>query len=617
MSGKQKKERSGVRSPLVVKLIVIISVIVVFAMGITTGLSSWFFARDSRIRAEENNLTTSLVVAAQMESEIRGVFSGALSLLDTLRESTGIPGAARIHTSNYFDRNAEIACLILPGELEIFNYKFFRANELEPEIIRPFLNQAQGFMERARAGETLVVNASPYFSLPAAVLLAPYRDLGSPGLLMIFFSTESLQGIVQANPLLEIFAVDNSGELIAHPDFDLVRLGANVGGLPTVRELLGSSLDNGQMRYSSETGEEFLGAFRRIELGQLGVVTNIPLLEVHRAALNITRQNLYLTGIVLLFSILAVWFFSRSVTRPVLTLVQAAHRIEMGEFELDIRATTGDELGLLTKSFVNMGRGLAERERVKETFGKFVNKDIAERALRGDLELGGERKTATVFFSDIRSFTAISETMDPEDVVDFLNDYFTRMVDCIERTGGVVDKFIGDAIMAVWGSPVSKGSPEADALAAIEAMLLMRQSLREYNAERSGNRPHISIGCGVNTGPCLAGQIGSKQRMEFTVIGDTVNLASRIEQLNKPLGTDILISQGTYELVKNKIIAHRIPRVSVKGKKEEMSVYAVINIIDSEGPKNIAELRAYLGIPEPKMDADTSSAEKKYEIHKG
>ena len=253
MSGKQKKERSGVRSPLVVKLIVIISVIVVFAMGITTGLSSWFFARDSRIRAEENNLTTSLVVAAQMESEIRGVFSGALSLLDTLRESTGIPGAARIHTSNYFDRNAEIACLILPGELEIFNYKFFRANELEPEIIRPFLNQAQGFMERARAGETLVVNASPYFSLPAAVLLAPYRDLGSPGLLMIFFSTESLQGIVQANPLLEIFAVDNSGELIAHPDFDLVRLGANVGGLPTVRELLGSSLDNGQMRYSSET----------------------------------------------------------------------------------------------------------------------------------------------------------------------------------------------------------------------------------------------------------------------------------------------------------------------------------------------------------------------------
>ena len=318
---RESLDTSRVRYPLVVKLIGIISIIVVISMGVTTGLSSWFFARDSRVRAEENNLTTTMVVAAQMESVIRGIVSGSLSLLDTLRESAGTPRISDIHISNFFDRNAEVACLVVPGEREIINRRFFVANELDPDVIRLFMERSAPFMERAAEGETMVINASPYLSVPAAALLSPYRDLGTRNLLVVIFSTEALQGIVQANPVSEIFAVDRTGELVAHPDFEMVRLGANVANLPVVAELLGSALDNMQMRFRGDGGEEYLGAFRKIGTGQLGVVTSIPLAEVHRAALNITRQNLYLTGIVLLFSILAVWFFSRSVSRPV--LVQA------------------------------------------------------------------------------------------------------------------------------------------------------------------------------------------------------------------------------------------------------------------------------------------------------
>ena len=221
-------------------------------------------------------------------------------------------------------------------------------------------------------------------------------------------------------------------------------------------------------------------------MGSLSVTSSTPTALVYKAALDVMRRNLYLTGVVLLFSILAIWFFARSISRPVLRLVEASSLIEGGQFELDMKSESQDELGLLTESFVHMGRGLAERERVKETFGKFVNKHIAEQALKGELALGGARKTATIFFADIRSFTAISEQLSPEAVVEFLNDYMTRMVACIDKTGGVVDKFIGDAIMGVWGAPASAGSPRDDALAALRAMVMMRYALVDFNKGRGG-----------------------------------------------------------------------------------------------------------------------------------
>lgn len=502
--------RRPVKVPLVVKMIGIISGIVLLSTGIVTGLSAYFFSEDSRARAEENALTTSQVVAAQMESEITAVHSAALSLFDVLRESGGNRALVQAAVANYLDRNPSIACICVPGEQSIENAKFFTANELDRSVIGPYLEVKKEEIERAREGETVVSNASTVFGVSAAMLVFPYRDFGTRNVMIVLFSTEVLQSIVQTHSASLTYAVGWDGELIAHPDFDLVKMGANYRDTELVSKLLESPLDNMLTRYRDAEGRPFFGAFRKLRTGQMSVTVSTPVSLVYEAALAVVRQNMYLGGVVLLVSILAVWFFSRSMTRPVMNLVSASRRIEAGEFELDLVPSTHDELGLLTESFVQMGHGLAERERVKETFGKFVNREVAERALRGSLELGGTRKTATIFFSDIRSFTAISEKLAPEAVVEFLNAYLTRMVECIEKTGGVVDKFIGDAIMAVWGTPVSIGTPRDDALQAIRAVFMMRESLLEFNRDRGGpDRPIINIGCGVNTGPCLAGQIGS------------------------------------------------------------------------------------------------------------
>jgi adenylate cyclase len=302
-------------------------------------------------------------------------------------------------------------------------------------------------------------------------------------------------------------------------------------------------------------------------------------------------------------------------------LAAAAGRIKQGEFEINIPVKSADEIGFLTASFTEMGRGLAERERLKDTFGRFTNPAVVERAMKGELPLGGETREVTVFFSDIRSFTAISEKLDSQEVVEFLNSYMTRMVDCVDKTGGVVDKFIGDAVMAVWGAPLSAGSPAQDALNCIKAALLMRSSLYEYNKGRGGDKnPVIRIGCGINTGQVVAGQIGSDRRMEYTVIGDTVNLASRTEALNKPLGTDILITENTWNLVGRYFVTEEMPPVSIKGKERPVRMFAVINLKTPEGterkrPSSLAELRKLLGTAALDLGkVDVNAEEQKYKI---
>jgi adenylate cyclase len=212
----------------------------------------------------------------------------------------------------------------------------------------------------------------------------------------------------------------------------------------------------------------------------------------------------------------------------------------------------------------------------------------------------------------------MSETMEPEEVVEFLNEYLTIMVGCIEKTGGVVDKFIGDAIMAVWGVPVSTGR---DSQAAIDAALSMRLALEEFNRTRGTPRkPKIRIGCAINAGPLLAGQIGSSNRMEYTVIGDTVNFASRIEALTKPFAVDILVSDAVRREIGEHYALETMPLVTVKGKVEPQHVYAVLGKKnDAKAPKTVAELRNRLGIEDVVLNLKkvVSGEEEKFVIAEG
>ncbi len=216
---------------------------------------------------------------------------------------------------------------------------------------------------------------------------------------------------------------------------------------------------------------------------------------------------------------------------------------------------------------------ITSEKRMKSTLTQYVSKEVAEQILNDEVSLQGKRQKATVLFSDIRNFTTLSEQSQPEEVVELLNEYFDIMIDVIFKYEGTLDKFIGDAIMAIFGAPIIH---EDDPRRALQTAIEMIQNLKLFN-DRRKNRglSTIDIGIGINSGDVLAGNIGSEKRMEYTVIGDTVNLASRLEGLTKQFPHKILISESVYDEVKDQFDLEYLDVVNVKGKSIPVKIYGV------------------------------------------
>ena len=276
----------------------------------------------------------------------------------------------------------------------------------------------------------------------------------------------------------------------------------------------------------------------------------------------------FLLGIGLVLTFILSGFFSK----PLKKLTEEANRISNGDFDSRVKISSNDELGVLGDSFNAMAQSLKEKEFMRDTFGKIVAPQVRDYLLGGNVALGGETVLVTVMFCDIRGFTTLSENMEPEKIVFLLNEYFTGLEKCITSHGGVINKYIGDAVMALFGAPVRLENHAKEAfLAAID----MRAALVQMNEKfASQGLPELRFGIGLHTGNVLAGNIGAANRMEYTVIGDAVNTASRIEGLCKTYKTDLLISESTAEQLGNaenplKFIAES----EIRGRTEKVKLY--------------------------------------------
>ena len=626
---KDFKKQFGLFSRLKIgyKLISIISVILIVSLAGMIFLATYFFKQDNEIRVKESNFTISQVIASKAESDFTAIIEKLNIMATTMLQEFKTESQKKLFTDLFFLNDRDFLYVGIAEKRgasgigvtkTLFNNPFFQDNRIERGIVEGINSRNASLYARSFNDEALVYNVSGDFGVPVIAVTFPFQRFADGRVNTIAIGYIGLEKILlsfKKSGITDTFMINGEGDVIAHPDSKLVLSHANFAALPIVDMMKKSKLDNGQTRYRNEDGEFYLGSFKKIGFSGIGIVSSVPEELAMQEVYNIQRRNLYITIIVLNLAILIVYFFSKSLTTPITNLVNATKEIEKGNFRVGVKPVTGDEIGVLTESFAEMGRGLEEREKMKDAFGKFVNKEIADQVLKGEIKLGGERKKAAVFFSDIRSFTAISEKLEPEEVVEFLNQYMTRMVDCVNKTHGVVDKFIGDAVMAVWGAPVSKGN---DTENAINGALMMRTSLIEFNIGRGGDKkPIIKIGSGINTGYLLAGQIGSDERMEYTVIGDTVNLASRIEALNKPFGTDILISADTYKEVKDIFRVEPMQKIMVKGKSEPQQIYAVLGRFDDpKAPRTLEEMRALVGIEMKGKPSEGAGeeGEVKYEI---
>ncbi|MEL6545805.1 MAG: adenylate/guanylate cyclase domain-containing protein [Myxococcota bacterium] len=291
-----------------------------------------------------------------------------------------------------------------------------------------------------------------------------------------------------------------------------------------------------------------------------------------------SQRELLINGAALILTLIVLTVYSsmvlgRLVITPLRRVIDAMRTVQDGDLDGGVEIDRNDEIGVLGNTFNFMLEGLREREHLKDAFNRYVSRQVYEQLQGGEVRLSGEVRSATILFSDIRSFTALSEKLSAEEVVELLNEYFTEMVEIIFKYDGFLNKFIGDAIMAVYNAPLGQNRPE---LRAVRTAVEMQLALNRLNERRAARGQFaIRVGIGINTGPVVAGNIGHEQRLEYTVIGDAVNLAQRIESQTKVTGASILISEATYEAVREHVRVEALPPVKVKGKREPVNLYAV------------------------------------------
>jgi class 3 adenylate cyclase len=299
------------------------------------------------------------------------------------------------------------------------------------------------------------------------------------------------------------------------------------------------------------------------------------------------RLHLISLTLVLLATVLAISlaaYVTKNIVKPVRILLRGTTSVTDGLLEVSLPVTSADEIGHLTVAFNSMTGELRKADMVRDMFGKYIDPRIVKDLINQPEFKGikGERQVMTILFSDMRGFTDLSEGLIPDTLVTLLNRYFTLMSEAVHQNEGVIDKFIGDAVMAYWGMPFNLESKQGQlaAQASVE-MFNKLDTFREELPELLGirrNLPDISIRIGIATGDVVVGNIGSEKTKNFTVIGDTVNLASRLESANKIYGTQILITAETASLLNKNIVTREIDTIVVPGKNESKKVFEIMGI---------------------------------------
>ncbi|MFI5335239.1 MAG: adenylate/guanylate cyclase domain-containing protein [Opitutales bacterium] len=342
----------------------------------------------------------------------------------------------------------------------------------------------------------------------------------------------------------------------------------------------GSAADSNRrsVRLLGQPDDRYVSLFMTQDMqgeNAITIVLQRPLNSELAAAHDLEKTILRIALTALLVATLAALGIARGVSQPVQALAAHTQHVAAGDYTRRIELKRADELGQLATAFNQMTAGLAERDRVRDLLGKVVSPEIAAQLLQSDLQLGGAERVVTILFSDLRNFTTLSEKLPPAEVLTLLNRYLDRMSAVVERHGGVIDKYIGDAIMALFGAPVASADSAGQALAAARDMTV---ALAALNAELAAEgRPALAFGIGINTARVVAGNMGSKTRLNYTVIGDGVNLAARLESLTKEPShaAHIIVSEATIRAALTPPPVRALGTVSVKGKAEPVLIYAL------------------------------------------
>ena len=381
-----------------------------------------------------------------------------------------------------------------------------------------------------------------------------------------------------------VFVVDAKLRVISHPDPERAQAMVDVSQSGLFAHLPPGSLDQPvalleYATYPSPAGE-MVGAVRRLPSSTFAVVAQLPRARVFASIARMRLIVVVVIGIAALLAAIAALVLARQLSAPIRRLVAFAHRLAAREFTAVADVHTGDELEVLGAAMTDAAQALAasdaklvEETSIRSDLGRYLPAQLVDKVVRREqsLQLGGHRRTVTVLFADVASFTRLTENHPPDVVVTILNQLFTILTEIVFRHGGTVDKFIGDCVMAFWNAPDDQPDHAARALAAATDMLRWLEIGNEAWQAKHGVTIHLAIG--VNTGEVVVGNFGSESRMTYTCIGDSVNVAARLEGIARP--QQILASRATRDAAPGALDYISLGAQRLPGRLEPVDVYEV------------------------------------------
>ncbi len=408
-------------------------------------------------------------------------------------------------------------------------------------------------------------------------------------------SLNSLNDLVNSQKVYEsgfCFVLSNKGVAITSrfPErigrmsiFDVVELYKQPNGQEIARTML-SKEQGFEDIGSAMTGADSFLAFTRINPPGWIVGTILPKSEMFAKVESLHHQTMMLAAAGIALLVVISVLVARSISRPLRRMAAETVRVGQGDLNIDLSAIRSiDEVGQLARAFTTMTEGLKDRERIKDTFGRYLTQEVVKRLLdsKDGLKLGGETREISIMMSDLRGFTSLTSSMKPEDVIKFLNRYLGRMVDTILDHHGIIDEIIGDGILAFFGAPEAlENHPEL----AVACALNMQIAMHEINTQNEADGlPHLEMGVAVNTGEVIVGNIGSEKRTKYGAVGSQVNFTGRVESFT--VGGQVLISQTTYESLSQKLDIRDAVDVEMKGVAGTVKLYDVRGILGSHEAK--------------------------------
>ncbi len=545
-------------------------------------IGTWGYGASRRIMSAE--LTTSLdsvgsIIQQQIDLEIRRGTDRLNGLTRTVAPALRPGGDLRDLTTSlqaiqHFNPHyLEFDVLDRNGKLVASSQEI--ASRPSPDRIATAFNlDGKPFVSEPRP--------SAVYGRETVYLSVPVRDAGAvTGALGALLDLQTVFGEIigaaRFNQSGYAVVVGADGHVLAHPDPK--RLNQDLSHYPAV--IAGHAALRGELVAPNAAGAVRRFIFRQIRNPQTVdpkpwiLLTEIDESEALRPLQQLRDELAAGVLVIVGLGLLIAWSAARSLGRPLVRLEEVAHAVKQGDLTQTAQIDGRDAFARLGGAMDGMIKGLQERDHVKDVFGRYIARQAAERLLNGAVDLGGEARHVTILFSDIRGFTSMAESMTPEQVVSFLNDYFSEMVEAVMEQGGILDKYLGDGMMAVFGS---FGDQPDHARRAVLAALRMKALLGKINGERAiAGIPPIAIGVGVHTSDVIVGNIGSKRRLEFTHVGDGVNVASRVQALNKEYGTTLLITASTFGALGGEFTARPVAEVTLRGKGSSVPIYEVLS----------------------------------------